>query len=605
LKYGPYFTGMTEAEIKAKFPFAEFRPDQLTAIRSALDQFAAGKRFVLLEAPTGMGKSAIAYTIAQFFDSSFWLSSQKVLQDQIMRDFGDRGLIVDLKGRGNYSCTYGDRYAGKLISHLLTARGHLESDARRAADYFVAHKSFVGLDVDLDLSKLSDLTGRKLMCDRGICRTRDGKAKCDECVVASDPEAGPHCAYWARHALAKQAPICLMNFSVFLHQTALTHAFAPRSLLLIDEGHTLEQELLSFISFSLSDRTLREYGIVLENLPTAAAYAAFLEQKDILAIIDRIIGIARAAGDLDKEDEWLDVKRKCVHFLAAAKAGGWVSLFKTLEGRGLPWHTVELKPVYVRDMAQGYVFALADKVLIMSATLLSAKVVMSSLGISASDAFAMRFGNRFPIKNRPIFVTPVGSLSFKHKMQTLPRVAPAVDKILACHAGHRGIIHTHNFEIARLLLNECKSRGRMLFQEDFVSKEAMLEEHARRRDSILVAPALHMGVDLRDDLSRVQIIVKMPYPPIKGNPQLEARLADSEEYYDLLVALKLVQSAGRSVRSETDWAHTYILDSDFGWFVRKAGRILPQWFKDAIVWNYEPKPANAGKTGKSLRPSGL
>jgi hypothetical protein len=36
-------------------------------------------------------------------------------------------------------------------------------------------------------------------------------------------------------------------------------------------------------------------------------------------------------------------------------------------------------------------------------------------------------------------------------------------------------------------------------------------------------------------------------------------------------------------RSETDWAHTYILDADFEWFLRKAASILPKWFKEAII----------------------
>jgi ATP-dependent DNA helicase DinG len=56
---------------------------------------------------------------------------------------------------------------------------------------------------------------------------------------------------------------------------------------------------------------------------------------------------------------------------------------------------------------------------------------------------------------------------------------------------------------------------------------------------------------------------------------------DTEWYY-WQTALKLIQAYGRSVRSKDDWAKTYILDSAFGYFVKKNKDILPSWFIQAI-----------------------
>ncbi len=55
-------------------------------------------------------------------------------------------------------------------------------------------------------------------------------------------------------------------------------------------------------------------------------------------------------------------------------------------------------------------------------------------------------------------------------------------------------------------------------------------------------------------------------------------------YYVGFTCLKLVQSYGRSVRSETDYANTYILDAQFEKFYKQARKMLPLWFIDAIVW---------------------
>jgi Rad3-related DNA helicase len=49
-----------------------------------------------------------------------------------------------------------------------------------------------------------------------------------------------------------------------------------------------------------------------------------------------------------------------------------------------------------------------------------------------------------------------------------------------------------------------------------------------------------------------------------------------------LTAVKLVQSVGRSVRSETDYADTYILDEAVHKFLKDAKRMLPGWFTEAI-----------------------
>jgi transposase-like protein len=95
----------------------------------------------------------------------------------------------------------------------------------------------------------------------------------------------------------------------------------------------------------------------------------------------------------------------------------------------------------------------------------------------------------------------------------------------------------------------------------------------------------HLGLDLKDSLSRFQIIVKVPYANL-GDRWINARYnrPDGKKFYSWLSALHLVQAYGRSVRSETDWAITYILDSGFRRFVDMNRNILPTWFLQSIKW---------------------
>ena len=45
----------------------------------------------------------------------------------------------------------------------------------------------------------------------------------------------------------------------------------------------------------------------------------------------------------------------------------------------------------------------------------------------------------------------------------------------------------------------------------------------------------------------------------------------------------IIQVAGRSVRSKTDEAVTYILDSSFSWCYNQYKEDYPKWFDEAIV----------------------
>ena len=89
---------MPKFDWKPFFPYASPRPGQEEAINEILDCFESGKKYFVLEAGTGIGKSAIATTVASYVDKYFGkkeetasgtniLTTQKLLQDQYRRDY--------------------------------------------------------------------------------------------------------------------------------------------------------------------------------------------------------------------------------------------------------------------------------------------------------------------------------------------------------------------------------------------------------------------------------------------------------------------------------------------------------------------------------------
>ena len=63
------------------FPFKSPRKDQLETVSEIVDAISQGYRYIVLEAGTGTGKSAIAYTLSSIYDSSYILTVTKQLQE--------------------------------------------------------------------------------------------------------------------------------------------------------------------------------------------------------------------------------------------------------------------------------------------------------------------------------------------------------------------------------------------------------------------------------------------------------------------------------------------------------------------------------------------
>ena len=564
------------------FPKEEYREGQKEAIEFALNAFNDGKKIVILECPTGSGKSAVGMTIADMVPKSYYLTVTKILQDQLTGDFGDE--IVELKGRNAYPCTFYNRFGQSFVTKKLWTQSQLDE--------------FKAKDPD---------------CASGFCRTKwnrkspsEKKYKCDKCFLKTGvansgrpkgelnnlPPGKEYsaCPYYEQVHKAIRASKVVMNFFSFLFQTQMTKRFdEPRDLLICDEAHNLEPQLLSFVSFSITDQYLSDHGIFIPELDHALEYKAWLEDSKVHEVIWDRIKQARADEDTRLEDELSRTLKKYQMFMEHMENNDaeWVCEYEESSGKSTH-RKLTLKPVFAQQFAQQLLFKYSNRVLMMSATILDVNVMCRSLGIDRKDVAAYRVKNRFPKENRPIYLQTVAKMTGgKARMgEWGPPLVEAVNRIVKKHEGKRGIIHTHNFAIMDYLIRRCnpEAKRRFLDQRKFGgNKKAMIKKHSESRDTILVAPAMHEGLDLVDDLSRFQIICKIPYPNCFDDEQLARRVEVDRSYYTWLVALKLVQSYGRSVRSDTDHAETYILDESIYKFMKDANKMIPVWFKEAII----------------------
>lgn len=563
----------TDDDIIRNIPHDAPRRGQVAAIRFALDAWNSGKRFVILEAPVGAGKSAMGLALAAFHQHSFYLTIQKMLQSQIIKDY-ERTNMVELKGRNAYPCTFYDLHAQTLINRkalsLKEVTKTLQSNCRPD-------------------------------CSTGYCKKYLDKTKCQQCFPSKNADAEEldffqrrydvtysTCPYYEQVERAVNSPKVLMNFSSFLFQTQYTRRFGSRELLIVDEAHHCEPQLMDFVSLTISDLPFRKHGISLPDYDDPEAYALWFHENGIEAEIGRLVKQAKDDNNQKDEDEATRLYYKYTRFMKCVADGmtDWVCEYKvhTINNNDR-FATVTLKPVFIHHFTEDLLFKYGQRILLMSATILDAGVMAKCLNIDRDDIAFFRMGNYFPKENRPIYIQGAAKMTGgKDGMVSWSGpMVKKVDEIVAKYPNERGIIHTHNFAISELLMERCRTKDRFLFQRNFRDKEQMLVEHKQRPNGVIVAPAMHEGLDLKDDLSRFQIIAKVPYPNFFDDKQLARRVDLDRRYLIWLVAIKLVQSYGRSVRSDDDWAHTYIIDSAIDRFLSEAHKMLPTWFTEAII----------------------
>ena len=252
-------------------------------------------------------------------------------------------------------------------------------------------------------------------------------------------------------------------------------------------------------------------------------------------------------------------------------------------------NTVTIKPLDASFHTPELLLSSGKKRLFMSATVLDHEVFGKSIGLDMEKTKFIQVPHSFPVTNRLIYLDYAGPMDHRNKSKTMPKLIQKIEKLMAKHGDEKGIIHCQSFALLQTIRDgiSAKNRNRLLDQTMFDNKDELLLHHANCANSVIIAPAMHEGLDLKDDLSRFQIICKIPYPDSRNDKQLEERTKENWNYYLWLVAIKLTQSVGRSIRSETDYASTYIIDESFDKFFNmcdEAG-LLPDWFVESLVVN--------------------
>ncbi len=577
---------VTDTEIKEVmwdvFPFKDtgYREQQESTILNTVKTFLFGKKFAILEAPTGLGKSVVAYTVLR-----------------TMHHF-DKGLRRD-EETGQTRPQYQGPY-GLLSVHTRALQLQYQ---RTFPDVPVL---WSGANYPCAVEP----TNEEMYWGVGEC-PKKRCVKYESCEYATALDEFLH------------ADIGVTNYAYYLHAP-----FLRPFISVIDECHNLEDVLCKWAEVGLGTKHLTEILLRLTRLDLLQSSHADTILRLIRCLIflnDRkdgwlqelrsltgevIVALVPLYKVIDTEmnqlkDTLSDPKslsnseRTHLQFLERSSRyfrnliqrlspirmleTEWVISTRTDEDNteGKTYPKVVIKPLYINEISHSRLFRHSHYFLFMSATICGEDVFMKYLGIEKEHAAFFQVSSSFAVEKRPIFAINKGKMTYKNREKILPYFTEFVDYLLeTAFPNVRGIIHSISYENAEFVQQHSTQTHRMAFplSEDLLDILAILEEDDTR---VVVSPSVVEGLDLKDDLCRFIIFMKVPYASL-GDKWVKARSDKDSTWYARNALIKIIQGSGRGTRSEEDYATTVIMDGKFWDLWKDHRRLFPEWYAGAI-----------------------
>jgi Rad3-related DNA helicase len=536
-----------------------FRPGQLEAIVDILSSYLNSEvTTYILEAPTGSGKILIAMICSAFLEEmnlrGYILTSELALQDQYIGDFRKYGLNWgSIKGADTYTCA---------VNMLPFSLGECR------------------------IQKLSYEQAEQLPC-------------------------WEECGYLTNRKRAIESPVSLLNYSYALIQRNYVEEqqqkqghgvpFPSRDFVFCDEAHRIidivqshfspriNQEFVDAIKYLETFQKKNGYGgeVLSANLISLVFLIQEEENKNIIKghlqkfynyLVKQRYKDKMVAEDAAKKfqdwnavpsdwrralaymDRVKDVYCKVEDYLKILENSSTEKMVKTVNQTLKDTPEIIFNYVDEGYMVDRYFSKKFGFKVLMSATFGNPKYFLKAFG--GKNARFNRIKSTFDFAKSPIYLMYKNRLSYRNIEEKTPLLAESLCSILDRHPDLSGIVHSGSYSLAKKVWNLLPKahQDRIHLYEGTQEKiNAISKIVGESSKKVVMGPSLLEGLDLKDDHSRLQVFLKVPYPSLANN-FVKEKMKHYPDWYRWRACVSVLQGVGRSVRSQEDWAITYFLD---------------------------------------------
>lgn len=510
------------------------------------------KDAVILEAPTGWGKTGLAY--------------------QIWKQSGKRVLIL------NHSNVLLKQYRDLL-------------------------------ELNLKEDSVSCMGKSNYKCLKNKYKCCNSGTDCGGCIYA-DPEI-PLCEYYWRRMLSASRSLVISNY----HQQILLEDL-KYDYIVCDECHNIEDILVSFATVKMDidfvnklDEELRsveefknkskEERITMEN-PSINKLKRILNQVNETNYEEFFRKFYEILNNLKEEyvdhsnikdlidtyydsyDRYSNDPTHKSNYIYEEKSGAY---------------DYRLVPLKISGMFKDKILSKCDKIILMSATVINHENMINDLGLNKETTKYIELGSKIPKENRAIHYIGAGKLSMKGTDEDIKTSADfdlitgAIVNIVKGYEeeNQSGFIYCNSYRLCNLIYDKIKpelSNWNILMNTDSKQTKEVLDKFldVKVPRRLLISCSFAEGVNFNDDISRFQIIPKVPFLFL-GSKRVALKNQMNNRWYINKAVEQIIQVAGRSVRHPEDKADTIILDKSFGFTYMKYKDDYPRWFGEAIDWH--------------------
>ena len=554
--------------------------------------FLDNKKYVILEAPTGSGKTIIGfmtYFCIQYLfrkkmmldknipvrhdpinQLAYSLTSAKMLQEQIDKDldrFDFRDYIVMLKGVANYDCLYEN---WKLKEPYEIGR-----DGKP-----ITHVSY------------SDRP-----C-KGMPK-KDRQSKFGECDSI--------CPYQLARYEASEKACTVLNYAYFLNimRAEFKPFFNERLITFADEAHLIPDIVCQIFNFEFNQYFLNQLIKIVNEIEMNLGSENIKDLKElIMSSFKYFKEPLNRPSTIIEYFEKIKLMRPDIVMLIKNEGyiSYWIQLNKNLErldellmaqedfknlienrqddiyfeSQLVAEDKVSNSKIYkhiVRDLAESelvkkHFLSKLNKCVFMSATLGDMDEYASMMGMEPDEYVALRLPSSFDFAKSPIYVCKSVWLNYANFEKNIDKAI--MDTLKICNSEHpkeKGIIHTSTFKICNLIkekinLGLVPDRNRFLFYQSADEKQKMVELMKKSTKAyVIVGPSLYEGLDLKDAEGRFNILLKVPYSGI--DDYAKQKMKRFPFWYERNTKEKIVQAIGRTNRHPNDYSKIYLIDACF------------------------------------------
>src|SRR5271157_5029416 len=515
------------SQIKDTFENYNGKPFRLYQEESIKFILESEKRFTILEASTGAGKSLVAMTAGKAEGTLTYMVHSKILQNQITEDFPEARSLF---GRSNYTCT---AISDVSCEECIHTKYH-PCEYKQSCPYEVKKREVLAaqlkiLNYDYFLSEAN---------------------------------------YVGRFA---GAPFLIIDEADNLENTLINFCTL-----------TFSQYAIGRLGLGEPARRTAKSKEGIEPWKDFAQIAKERVVGIIRKLDHEIADLGEGAGQwkVTKMKERTRVVRlleKVQLFIANVDAT-WI-----FDDRDESKYV--FRPLWLNeDLAEQFLWKHGEKWVLMSASFLPQHIVCKTLGIPPDELNYMCVPSTFPVERRPIHVEAVANLTSKTMEAEVPKLIERIREIVTAHPKEKGLIHAVSYKLAMQIANGLQndrvvthnSSDRQAKLDYFMDSDLPL---------IMVSPSMERGVSFEQDLCRFIIVAKAPFLNL-GDKIVSSRVWSNgkmgNEWYAAIMLLNTLQMCGRAMRSEDDYCVTYILDEQFQRVLHKKPSLLPNWWKEAI-----------------------